>query len=95
VVEDDLIEAIRRNERSLEDLSKDFYVEHLLTREEFVVARQALSQRLEEQRSRLAQRSRSRVLGDLLPARRRWARRGRRARWRRRSVMAHCSTMSS
>ena len=64
--EDGLFGAIANDERAMEELSKDFYVERLLQREEFFAARGALLARLEANRAKLAQRSRSRVLGDAM-----------------------------
>ena len=64
--DDGLVEAIRRDEISLEGLSKDFYVEQLLSREEFLAAREGLNARLESNRAKLMQRSQSRVLGELV-----------------------------
>lgn len=61
-----LVEAIRHDEIFLEGLSKDFYVEQLLSREEFLAAREGLNARLEANRAKLIQRSQSRVLGELL-----------------------------
>ena len=64
--DDGLLDAVRRDELSLEGLSKDFYVEQLLSRDEFLAARGDLNSRLEANRTRLAERSRSRVLGELV-----------------------------
>ncbi|MBI5948582.1 MAG: hypothetical protein HY875_10645 [Chloroflexi bacterium] len=65
-VDDGLIDAIRRDELALEMLSRDFYVERLVSREEFLAARGDLSARLKTNRLRLAKASRTRVLGDLV-----------------------------
>ena len=64
--DDGLLDAVRQDELSLEVLSKDFYVEQLLSRDEFLAARGDLNSRLETNRTRLAERSRSRVLGELV-----------------------------
>lgn len=71
-ISDGLLEAVQRDEQALESLSKDFYVENLITRDEFLAARSELMRRLETNRSRLVQRTKRSVLtefageGDLL-----------------------------
>ena len=61
--DDGLAEAVGRDEAKIEALSRDFYVEDLVTREEFFAARGELVKRLEANRAKLAQRDRRGVLG--------------------------------
>ncbi len=61
--DDGLVEAVRRDERALEELARDFYVEKLVSREEFFAARDGLNRRLEGNRVKLAKRERTNVLG--------------------------------
>ncbi|MCZ7577020.1 MAG: recombinase family protein [Dehalococcoidia bacterium] len=65
-VDQGLVESIRADERALEELATDYYVERAITREEFAVAREALNGRIEGLRLRLARQSQSRVLGDIV-----------------------------
>lgn len=65
-VDQGLVESIRADERALEELATDYYVERAITREEFAVAREALNGRVEGLRLRLAKQSQSRVLGDIV-----------------------------
>jgi hypothetical protein len=60
--DDGLLEAIRRDELALEGLSKDHYVDGLISREEFLAARGELTKRLEANRLRLAQQTKANVL---------------------------------
>ena len=64
--DDGLLEAIRRDEGSLETLSRDFYVEQILTREEFLAARDGLVTRLEANRTRLSRRDGRGAVGTFL-----------------------------
>jgi hypothetical protein len=64
--EDGLFEALGRDEQSLEALAKDFYADHLLSREEFLAARTALNERLEANRMKLAKRSSRGALGPFV-----------------------------
>ena len=61
--DDGLAEAVRRDEARLETLSRDFYADELLSREEFLAARGELIKRLEANRGQLARRARRGVLG--------------------------------
>ncbi|MGE0601398.1 MAG: recombinase family protein [Dehalococcoidia bacterium] len=60
--DDGLIDEIRHDELSLEELARDFYAEKLLSREEFIAARTTLNVRLEANRTKLSKRSNSNVL---------------------------------
>jgi site-specific DNA recombinase len=66
--DDGLGETIRRDEARLETLSRDFYAEELLTREEFMAARTELMKRLEANRAMLARRDRRGVVGAFVGA---------------------------
>jgi hypothetical protein len=63
---DVLIDSIRKDEDALERLSADYYVENVISREEFLSARARLSDRLEASRGKLARRSANHVLGGLV-----------------------------
>jgi site-specific DNA recombinase len=54
---DGLLEAVQRDEEALNALTNDFYVERLLSREEFLTARAALNARLDLNRQKLARQS--------------------------------------
>jgi DNA invertase Pin-like site-specific DNA recombinase len=54
--DDGLADALKRDQRSLEELTNDYYVDHRIGREEFFVARAGLEKRLEANRLRLARR---------------------------------------
>jgi site-specific DNA recombinase len=58
-----LVDAIRSDELALEELSRDFYVDKLISREEFLAARTELARRLEQARERLAKQTRGTALG--------------------------------
>jgi DNA invertase Pin-like site-specific DNA recombinase len=64
--DDGLMEAVRRDETRLEELSRDFYADELITREEFLAARRELSARLEGNRVKLSKRNGAHVLGSFL-----------------------------
>jgi site-specific DNA recombinase len=64
--DDGLVTALRRDEESLESLAKDFYADRLLSREEFMAARTALTERLEANRMKLAKRTSSGAVGRFL-----------------------------
>ena len=64
--DDGLVEAVRRDESAMETLSRDFYVEQILTREEFLAARDGLVSRLEANRTRLSRRDGSGAVGTFL-----------------------------
>ncbi len=64
--DDGLFEALGRDEQALEALAKDFYVEQLLSREEFLAARTALNERLESNRMKLAKRSSRGAIGPFI-----------------------------
>ncbi len=66
--DDGVIDHVRRDEEQLEALSKDFYVEQVISREEFFAARAALTSRLDMNRAKLARRSGSRVLDGVVGA---------------------------
>jgi DNA invertase Pin-like site-specific DNA recombinase len=57
-----VVEAIRSDEESLETLSKDHYVDRLISRQEFMAARGELNRRLETNRAKLAKRTKTNVL---------------------------------
>jgi site-specific DNA recombinase len=61
--DDGLLKAIRRDEESLETLSKDFYADQLISREEFLAARAELNRRLEGNRTRMASQTRASAVG--------------------------------
>jgi DNA invertase Pin-like site-specific DNA recombinase len=48
------LDALRADERALEELSRDYYTERMITRGEYLVARDALEGRIKSQRARLA-----------------------------------------
>lgn len=60
--DDGVVDAIRRDELRLEGLSRDYFADELISREEYFAARGELNTRLEANRARLAQRTRSNVL---------------------------------
>ncbi len=60
--------AIRQDEQSLEALANDFYVEQLVSREEFFTARSALTKRLEGNRQKLARREARGAIGSFIGA---------------------------
>ena len=64
--DDGLVTALRADEESLESLARDFYADHLLTREEFFAARAALTGRLEANRMKLAKRSSNGAVGRFM-----------------------------
>jgi len=64
--DDGLIDVIRGDEEGLESLAKDFYLDRLLTRDEFVAARSALTERLERNRAELAKRTGSGAVGRFM-----------------------------
>jgi len=64
--DDGLVESVRTDEGRLEALSRDFYADALISREEFLAARRELMARLEAGRTRLARRNGSNVLGGFL-----------------------------
>jgi site-specific DNA recombinase len=64
--DDGLTESVRQDEARLEALSRDFYVDELLSREEFFAARTPLLERLEANRVRLARRDRRGVVGEFI-----------------------------
>ena len=64
--DDGLLETVRQDEVALESLASDFYVERLLSREEFFSARASLQSRLEENRAKLARRQGGGVLAPFL-----------------------------
>jgi hypothetical protein len=55
--DDGLVDGVRRDEEALEALAADYYVERVLSREEFLSARSALTSRLETSRAKLAKRN--------------------------------------
>lgn len=61
--DDGLFAAIRTDEEALESLARDYYVERLLSRDEFLAARTALSARLETNRERLAKGTNGKLVG--------------------------------
>lgn len=63
---DELGDLIRQDEIAMETLAADFYVEKLISREEFLTARRQLSERLEQNRDRLARRTGSGALQGLI-----------------------------
>lgn len=91
-VDDGVAEAVRRDEARLETLSRDFYADEILTREEFMAARGELVKRLEANRTLLARRDRRGVLGafvgDSGGLRRAWEGEGSSLDWRRAVVGA-------
>jgi DNA invertase Pin-like site-specific DNA recombinase len=64
--DDRLTETVRRDEERLEELSRDFYVDRLISKEEFLASRRELAARLEGNRARLAKRSGAGLLGRFL-----------------------------
>lgn len=48
------MDALHADESSLEELSKDYYTDHLISRREFLAAREALEARIRDARMRLA-----------------------------------------
>ena len=64
--DDGLIESVRRDERALEALSQDFYVDAVISRSEFLAARDGLAARLEGNRARLARRDSRNVVGSFV-----------------------------
>jgi DNA invertase Pin-like site-specific DNA recombinase len=62
-VDDGLLESVRRDEEALETLARDFYVDQLVSRDEFLAARDGLAKRLEANRARLAKRDGRGVVG--------------------------------
>ena len=61
--DDGLGEAVRRDEARLETLSRDYYVDEIVSREEFLASRGELVKRLEASRTRLGRRDRRGLLG--------------------------------
>jgi len=59
------VEALRVDEQALEQLARDHYVDHLIGRAEFLVARDELHARVETTRASLAQPAGSTILRDL------------------------------
>ena len=78
--EDELVDAIRKDEGSLEELSKDYYADKRITRSEFFAARDSLSGRLDEHRRRLARSNGHGLLTGIVGAgeavRKQWEERG-------------------
>ena len=64
--DDGVLSAIQRDETALEALAQDFYVDQILSREEFLAARKALTERLEANRLRLARRTSAGAVGRFL-----------------------------
>ena len=64
--DDGLVDAVRRDEERIETLSRDFYLDNAITREEFFAAREGLVKRLESNRAKLAQRDSRSVLGRFI-----------------------------
>jgi hypothetical protein len=65
-LDDGLSEMVRRDEDRMEELSRDFYVDALISKEEFLAARRELAARLEERRTKLAKRSGVQMVGSFL-----------------------------
>ena len=63
-----LVAAIRNDEEALEQLSRDHYVEKLISRTEFFAARDGLQTRLEANRARLARKSGQEMLHQVVGA---------------------------
>jgi hypothetical protein len=59
---DNVASSIAHDEAALEELSRDFYVDHLISKNEFLAARRGLEQRLDDSRRRLARSSRTTAL---------------------------------
>ena len=66
--DDGLLTAVRQDEQALEALANDFYVEQLVSREEFFVARNGLTKRLEANRQKLARRDARGAIGAFVGA---------------------------
>jgi site-specific DNA recombinase len=62
-----LVDQLLHDEAQLEQLARDHYADRLITREEFLAARQAITVRLEGIRRRLAQERRREVMVGLTP----------------------------
>lgn len=74
------LDSISAAEASLEQLSRDYYVDQAITRAEYFAARDALQTRLDEQRAALERNEHTRVLRDVVDAGQRvrdlWPKRG-------------------
>ena len=66
--DDGVLAAVRQDEQALEALANDFYVEQLVSREEFFVARAGLTKRLEANRQQLARREARGAIGAFVGA---------------------------
>ena len=66
--DDGILAAVRQDEQALEALANDFYVEQLVTREEFFAARAGLTKRLEANRQQLARREARGAIGAFVGA---------------------------
>jgi site-specific DNA recombinase len=64
--DDGLLQSVQRDEATLEQLANDHYVENILSRQEFLSARGALTKRLEVNREKLSRRDRRGVLGQFV-----------------------------
>ena len=64
--DDGLLATVQRDEATLEALANDFYVDQLVSREEFFSARSALTARLDANRAKLARRDHREVLGQFV-----------------------------
>jgi hypothetical protein len=60
-------EALHADEAALEQLHVDHYVDRIIDRAGFIVAKRALEERISKAREELARRSRSMLLADLPP----------------------------
>lgn len=60
--------AVADDERALEQLSRDYYVDHLIERAEFFSAREALQPRIETNKRKLAQANGHEMLGGFIGA---------------------------
>ncbi len=60
-----LVVSIRQEEESLEELARDFYADKLITRGEYLAAREVLEERLDHYRNQLKRIDRSRTMMDL------------------------------
>ena len=68
IADDGLIASIRDDEEALDQLSRDHYVEKVITRTEFFAARDGIQSRLESNRMRLARKSGGKVLREVAGA---------------------------
>jgi site-specific DNA recombinase len=59
------ITGLQADERALEELSKDFYVERRITRPEYLAARDGLTERIKAARARLARPAAGAMLREL------------------------------